>query len=155
MELMAVRPSHFPYFPYEGFTFSLAVTDGDRVFLSGQSGAVYEADVGKMVIRGDMGEQAAKMYEKLGVVLEAAGMSFSDAVHLTENVSAAGIASYGAAAQVRAQVLGAARPALTTVVVDRLVRREAPDPAGDRGRARRRSAARRRGRHIGRGGGGH
>jgi enamine deaminase RidA (YjgF/YER057c/UK114 family) len=125
MTVPAIIPDHFPYFPYQGFTFSLGRHDGEHAWLSGHSGAVWNDDVQKMAIGGSMAQQSATMYEKIGTILTAAGLTFSDVVHLTENVTASGLDSYAEAEGVRRRVFGVHEPALTTVIVDRLVRRAA------------------------------
>jgi enamine deaminase RidA (YjgF/YER057c/UK114 family) len=121
----AIRPDHFPYFPYEGFTFCLGLQRGDDAWLSGHSGATWDQSLGKMAVGGSMAEQAATMYDKIGTILAAAGLGFCDVVQLTENVSAAGLDSYPEAEEIRRTVLGGREPALSTVIVDRLVRRAA------------------------------
>jgi enamine deaminase RidA (YjgF/YER057c/UK114 family) len=125
MTVPAIIPDYFPYFLYEGFTFSLGRSDGTTAWLSGHSGAIWSEDRGKLAISGGMGEQAAVMYEKIGAILAGADLGFNDVVHVVENVAQAGLDSYPEAEQVRRLVLGGAQPALTTVIVDRLVRRAA------------------------------
>lgn len=125
MTLDAIRPAHFSYFPYDGFTFSLGLVDGEHAWLSGHSGAVWDERLGKMAVAGDMRAQAAVMYQKIGTILSAANLDFSDVVHLTENVTLAGLDDYAAAAEIRTSVLATGAHALTTVVVERLVRRAA------------------------------
>jgi enamine deaminase RidA (YjgF/YER057c/UK114 family) len=122
---MAIRPAHFPYFPHEGFTFSLGRQDGDVAWLSGHSGATWDAARQKMVVGGSMAEQSVTMYEKIGTILAAAGLGFDDVVHVVENVTAIGLDSYPDAEDVRREVFGGRAPTLTTVIVDRLVRRAA------------------------------
>lgn len=125
MTLAAIRPEHFPYFPYEGFTFSLGLTDGPDAWLSGHSGAVFDPALGKMAVTGGMADQAIVMYEKIGAILAGAGLTFADVVHVTENVTMAGLPAYPEAEEARRKVFGSRQPALTTVIVDRLVRRAA------------------------------
>lgn len=125
MTVPAIIPDHFPYFPYRGFTFSLGRYDGEHAWLSGHSGAVWNDDVQKMVTGGSMAQQSATMYEKIGTILTAADLTFGDVVHISENVTASGLDSYAEAEEVRQRVFGANEPALTSVIVDRLVRRAA------------------------------
>jgi enamine deaminase RidA (YjgF/YER057c/UK114 family) len=125
MTIPAIRPVRFPYFPYEGFTFSLGRHDGEHAWLSGHSGATWDDGRQKMTVGGGMADQAATMYEKIGVILDAAGAGFNDVVHITENVTTDGLDSYPEAEDARRNVFGAHEPALTTVIVDRLVRRNA------------------------------
>ena len=36
MTLQAIRPEEFPWFPYDGFTFCLGLSEGDAAWTSGQ-----------------------------------------------------------------------------------------------------------------------
>lgn len=125
MIIEAIRPEKFTYFPYQDFTFSLGRSDGISAWVSGHSGAVWDPALSKMAISGGMGEQSEVMYEKIAVILDGAGMTMADVVHVTENVTIAGLSSYGEAEAVRRTVFAGTEPALSTVVVDRLVRRAA------------------------------
>jgi len=78
-----------------------------------------------MVVKGGMREQARAAWEKIAVILEAGGRSLSDVVRVVEYVTPEGIERYAEAAAVRGEVLGDSRPALNTVVVNRLLRRQA------------------------------
>lgn len=122
MTLRAVRPAEFPWFPYEGFTFCLALSEGDSAWSSGHTAAARDEALGKMVVSGTMEEQARIAYRKVLAIIEAAGLGPDDVVHVTENVTLAGLPDYEAAAAVREEVFGAHRPTLSTVVVERLVR---------------------------------
>ncbi len=120
-----IHPAEFPWFPYRDYTFSLGLTDGQHAWLSGHSGSGMDADEGRLVVRGGMGEQARTVYAKLGTILEGAGLGFQDVVRVVENVTIAGIDDYAQAEQVRSEVFGDRTPAVVTVVVERLVRRQA------------------------------
>ncbi len=125
MTLTAIRPAQFPWFPYEGFTFSLGLSDGGSAWTSGHTSAAFDPAVGKMTVSGTMVEQARIAYSKVLAILEAEGLGPSDVVHVTENVTVAGISHYEAAAQVRTEILKESSPTVSTVVVERLVRRSA------------------------------
>lgn len=122
MALEAIKPAEFPWFPYEGFTFCLGLTEGEHAWTSGHTSAALDPSIGKMRVKGDMEEQARIAYEKVLTIVEGAGLSRSDVVHVTENVTVAGLADYEAAAAVRREVFGEHQPTVTTVVVERLVR---------------------------------
>ncbi len=121
----AVTPAHFPWVDYSGQTFSLGLLVDQDLVLSGHSGAVFDADAGKSIVRGGMGEQTQIAYDKQAASLGAAGMSFAAVTRVVENVTVAGLDSYAEARAVRERVFGAHRPTVVTVVVDRLVRRTA------------------------------
>lgn len=115
----------FPWFPYEGFTFCLGLREGEAAWTSGHTSAAHDPAVGKMTVSGTMAEQARIAYTKVLAILEAEGFGPADVAHVTENVTVAGIGDYPEAAQVRMEALKGSSPAVTTVVVERLVRRTA------------------------------
>lgn len=119
---VAIKPAVFPWFPYEGFTFSLGLRSGDDVWVSGHTAARHDPAVGKMVVSGSMAEQARAAYDKILAILEASGLGAADIVKVTENVTLAGLPDYAVVEQVREQVLGGAAASVTTIVVERLVR---------------------------------
>lgn len=125
MSVAAIRPRRFPWFRYDGYTFSLGLTDGERAWLSGHSASRYDARAGRIVVTGGMAEQAETAYDKIETILEAAGLGWDDVTRIVENVTAAGIDRYPEAARVRERRLGDATPAVATVVVERLLRRDA------------------------------
>lgn len=125
MTLSAIRPESFPWFPYDGFTFCLGLSEGTSGWTSGHTSAAFDPAVGRMTVSGTMEQQARTAYEKTLTVLAAAGLSPSDVTRVTENVTVAGLAEYEAAAAVRREVFGGHRPVVRTVVVERLVRRTA------------------------------
>ncbi|MGW5161153.1 RidA family protein [Nonomuraea wenchangensis] len=122
MTLQAIRPGHFPWFRYDGYSFSLGLTHGDGAWLSGHSASEYDPESGRIVVRGGMADQARTAYAKIGAILDAAGLSFADVTRVTENVTVAGLDAYQEAAAVRAEVFGEHRPAVSTVIVERLLR---------------------------------
>lgn len=120
MTIPPISPAHFPYFPHDRFTFSLGRHNGEHAWLSGQSCGTWDKDRGKMVVGGNMREQASRLYEKIGTILAAARLGFSDVVHVVENVAADGLDSYPVAEEVRQTVFGQHKPVLSTLIVDRL-----------------------------------
>lgn len=127
MTLSPITPpaEQFPWFPYKGFTFCLGLREGEAAWTSGHTSAAHDPAVGKMTVSGTMAEQARIAYAKVLAILEAEGFGSADVVHVTENVTVAGVGDYPEAAQVRAEALKGSSPAVTTVVVERLVRRTA------------------------------
>jgi len=121
----AITPAEFPWFRYDGYTFSLGLTDGTSAWLSGHSASRYDPELSRIVVIGGMREQARTAYDKIAAILAAAGMGFGDVTRLVENVTTAGLDSYAEAAAVRAEVLGGHPAALVTVAVDSLLRRDA------------------------------
>lgn len=125
MKLSAIEPDPYPWFPYKGFTFCLGLHKDGVAWTSGQSGAQFDAEAGRMVIRGTMADQLEMSYTKILAVLAEVGLGPDDVVHLTENVTVAGIDSYDDVIAARRRVFGDHEPTVTTVVVDRLVRGKA------------------------------
>lgn len=149
MTLNAIRPAEFPWFPYEGFTFCLGLSEelgggagpgaangpgggagpgaakNTAVWTSGHTSAAFDAEVGKMTVSGTMEQQARIAYEKVLTILAGAGLGPEDVTRITENVTLSGLADYEAAASVRRELFGTHEPVVRTVVVERLVRRTA------------------------------
>jgi enamine deaminase RidA (YjgF/YER057c/UK114 family) len=123
--LVAITPERFPWYAYRGYTFSLGLRLGGRSWLSGHTGSAHDPAEGRMVVRGGMAEQARTAWAKVAAILEAAGQSPADVVRVVEYLTERGLERYAEAAAVRAEVLGAARPAVNTVVVRSLLRPEA------------------------------
>lgn len=120
--LQAITPADFPWFDYARYTFSLGLRHERAAYLSGHSASEYDADAGRIVVRGGMAEQTRTAYAKIERILEAAGLSFDDVVRVTENVTKAGIDRYAEAEQVRGEIFGKHQPAVNTVCVDALLR---------------------------------
>ncbi len=121
----AIQPSSFPWADYAGATFALGLTVGADAICSGHSGAVIDREAGRMVVHGGMGEQTAVAYAKQEAILSAAGLGWSDVTRVVENVTLGGLSDYAEVEQVRRSIFGAHEPTVVTIVVDRLVRRQA------------------------------
>lgn len=120
--LEAIRPARFPWFDYANYTFSLGLARGEQAWLSGHSASEYDEGTKHIVVRGGMEQQTRTAYAKIEAILSAAGRSFGDVHRVVEYVTAAGIEHYAEAAGVRDEIFGVHRPAVCTVVVDRLLR---------------------------------
>lgn len=138
MTFEAIKPAEFPWFDYARYTFSLGLSDGPRVYLSGHSASEYDPDEGHIVVKGGMAEQTHTAYAKIERLLETAGKTFADVPRVVEYVTATGIEHYAEAEAVRREIFGAHEPAVCTVVVNRLLRPAAlieievtAGPAGD------------------------
>ena len=121
----AIEPEHFDWLDYRTYTFSLGLTAGADVFLSGHSASCYDPGEGRVVVRGGMAEQCRTAYEKIGALLEACGLGPASVVHVVEYVAVEAVDRYPEIAGVRAEVLSEAHPAVSTVIVSRLLRRNA------------------------------
>lgn len=125
MKLTAIEPDPYPWFPYQGFTFCLGLYRDGVAWTSGQSGAQFDVEAERMVIRGTMADQLELSYTKLLAVLAEVNLGAQDVVHLTENVTVAGIPFYEDVIAARRSIFKDHEPTVTTVVVDRLVRGKA------------------------------
>jgi enamine deaminase RidA (YjgF/YER057c/UK114 family) len=120
-----IRPERFDWFRYDGYTFSLGLTDGSRAWLSGHSASQYDPTARRIVVRGGMTEQARTAYSKIETILAAAGLTFADVTRVVENVTVAGLPAYPEAEAVRRGLFAGHEPAVATVVVERLLRPDA------------------------------
>ena len=121
----AIEPEHFDWLDYRKYTFSLGLTAGADIFLSGHSASCYDANEGRVVVRGGVAEQCRTAYEKIGTLLEACGLGPASVAHVVEYVTAEAADRYPEIEGVRAEALREARPAVSTVIVSRLLRRNA------------------------------
>ena len=122
MTTTALAPDVFPWLDHSRYTFSLGVSAEGVAVLSGHSASEYDPASGRIVVRGGMSQQTHTAYDKIEAILRSGGLSLQDAVHIVENVSLAGMASYAEAAVVRESRLLGASPTVTTVCADRLLR---------------------------------
>lgn len=125
MTATALKPTRFPWYRYDRYSFSLGLQLGSRTFLSGHTASAYDPAAGRVCVKGGMAEQVRTAYAKIGAILEAAGQTLADVVRIVEYVTVTGIERYAEVAAVRDEVLGRNRPAVNTVVVTGLLRPEA------------------------------
>lgn len=122
MTLSAIRPQDFPWFRFDGYTFSLGLTDGETAWLSGHSASRFDPEAKRMVVTGSMGEQTRTAYAKISAILAAAKLGPRDVVRVVENVTVTGLETHGEAAAVGREVLGDGPAVVSTMVVERLLR---------------------------------
>jgi enamine deaminase RidA (YjgF/YER057c/UK114 family) len=123
--LRAIRPGRFPWFDYSRYTFSLGLERDGKAWLSGHSASAYDPGERRIVVRGGMAEQTRTAYAKIAAILEGARRTPGDVHRVVEYVTAAGIEHYEEADGVRRETFGEHRPAVCTVVVNRLLRPQA------------------------------
>jgi len=121
----AIEPERFDFFDWRRYSFSLGLTDGVDVWLSGHSASRFDRGRERIVVEGTMADQARVAWEKILCLLGAEGLGAGDVVHVVENVTEAGLAAYEEASAVRSEVLGARPVAVSTVVVRSLLRSDA------------------------------
>jgi len=126
MKRLALTPRRFPWYDhYSRYTFSLGLNAGERSLLSGHSASEYDASAREMIIRGGMREQSRTAWAKIEAILESGGKNLANIIRVIEYVTPQGIERYAEAAQVRSELLGDIRPAVSVVVVNRLLREQA------------------------------
>ncbi len=101
---------------YKDLTFAPAVRKGNMLFISGLTASEPDPVTGKSIAKGDMVEQTRQIYEKIKVVLEAAGATFEDVVSTTDYITTT--EDYRATAEVRRYYFGESLPASTGVIVN-------------------------------------
>ncbi len=104
---------------FDRLTFSPGVAAGELLFISGTT--AWDPANGETVAPGDIGAQAAFVYEQIGAVCEAAGGSIGDLVKTIEYVTPSGVGGYRDVAKLRERVLRRPFPASTGVVVGGLL----------------------------------
>lgn len=117
-----MKPPVFPWFDYAKYTFSLGLQRNGKAWLSGHSASQFDPETQHIVVNGGMEAQTRTAYAKIAAILDAAGMSLADSTRIVEYVTADGIDSYSEAEGVRKELLGTGKPAVCTVVVNRLLR---------------------------------
>lgn len=128
MTKKAIEPAHFPFFDYRRYTFSLGLDTPEGVWLSGHTAFRYDAALKSVVVEGDIVQQARTAYEKVRLVLEAAGLGFPHVVQTVEYVPAKALQDYPRVAELRRQIFGPAEaglPAVSTVAIRSLLRPDA------------------------------
>ena len=124
--ISAIRPTRFPWFDYSRYTFSLGLDlGGGLAVLSGHTASEYDAEQGRMVVKGPLDRQVRTAYAKIEAILEAAGLDLGDVVRVVEYVKVAALDGYPEIERVRREVLGGVQPAVNTVCVSALLRPEA------------------------------
>lgn len=121
----AINPDHFKWFDYSRYSFSLGLDCGEFAYLSGHTASEFDAQTKRIVVNGDMAQQAHTAYEKIGAILGASNRTYDDVVRVVEYLRPEGIERYAEASAVREDVFGDHRPTVNTVPVKSLLRPDA------------------------------
>ncbi|MCC7086256.1 MAG: hypothetical protein IT427_14730 [Pirellulales bacterium] len=119
-----IVPPVFPWKDHTKYTYPLGLDIEGICFLSGNSASEYDAQAGKIVIKGDLLAQIETALAKIRAVLEAAGLSFNDVVSVVQYVAPQAFASIGDLNRSLGSY-GLSHAASHVVPVNRLMRREA------------------------------
>jgi enamine deaminase RidA (YjgF/YER057c/UK114 family) len=123
--VIQVKPEKFPWLDLKRYTFSMGVERNGVVYISGQTASTFDKAEGRVLCKGDIAEQTKIAWEKIGVVLEAAGMKYENIVRTVDYVAPQGFPLYRKTADVRRQFLGRSPVASTGVLVHSLLRPDA------------------------------
>ena len=123
--IVEVDPQKFPWLDLNRYTFCLGAESGGILYLAGQTASEYDPAVGGVVCKGDLLDQTRVIYEKLGVVLEAAGMSFDNVVQTVDYIDPAALPQYRETGAIRREFLGGTPVGSTGICVERLLRPDA------------------------------
>ena len=123
--IVEVDPQKFPWLDLRRYTFSMGAEKDGIVFTSGQTASTYDPKAGRVICKGDVVEQMRVAYEKLGVILEAAGLGFHNVVKTVDYIDPMALPQYRHTAEVRREYLGATPVASTGICVERLLRPDA------------------------------
>jgi len=93
-KLQSINPKEFKWFDYQRYSFSLGLSLDGSLYISGHSASEYDPNEKKIVVRGGMVEQTNTALDKIECILNAEGMSLSDATHVTENITTKGLDYY-------------------------------------------------------------
>ena len=117
-----IKPGSWPFYDYEKYPFSLAVKKGGLLFVSGLSAGQYDSSLKEIVCTGDVASQARVIYQKLELILEAAGAGFADVVKTVDYIAPDGLKDYKEVGRVRREYFADSFSAATGVIVDNLLR---------------------------------
>lgn len=123
--VVEVDPQKFPWLDLNRYTFCLGAESGGILYLAGQTASEYDPSVGAVVCKGDLLYQTRVIYEKLGVVLEAAGMSFDNVVQTVDYIDPSALPQYRETGAIRREFLGGTPVGSTGICVERLLRPDA------------------------------
>ena len=123
--IIEVDPAKFPWLDLNRYTFCMGAEKGGILYLSGQTASEYDPKLGRVVCKGDLLDQTRVIYEKLAVVLEAAGMSFQNVVQTVDYIDATALPHYRQTGEIRKQYLRDTAVGATGICVERLLRPDA------------------------------
>ncbi len=124
MTVQALEPTHFPFFDYKAYSFSLGLETPSGIWLSGHTSSTHSPEHNNMIVagEGDIVAQARVSHDKIAAILQAAGLGLGDVVRMVDYVTVEGMAQYPRLAELRQELFGATQPVISPVVVERLLR---------------------------------
>ncbi|MGY9072855.1 MAG: RidA family protein [Acidimicrobiales bacterium] len=116
----AVEGVDFPWLDPSRYSFALGIEAGGATWVAGQTASRHDSQTGRVISGGTATEQANVCWDKIEAVLAAAGQTLSDCTEAVEYLTAEGLAAQDEVDAAR-RISGA----VSTVVVDALVRPDA------------------------------
>lgn len=123
--IVEVDPQKFPWLDLNRYTFCLGAESGGILYLAGQTASEYDPSAGAVVCKGNLLDQTRVIYEKLGVILEAAGMTFDNVVQTVDYIDPSALPQYRETGAIRREFLGGTPVGATGICVERLLRPDA------------------------------
>ena len=123
--IIEVDPAKFPWLDLNRYTFCMGAENSGILYLSGQTASEYDSAQGRVVCKGDLLDQTRVIYEKLAVVLEAAGMGFENVVQTVDYIDATALPLYRQTGVIRQEYLNGTPLGATGICVERLLRPDA------------------------------
>ena len=123
--IIEVDPAKFPWLDLNRYTFCMGAENVGILYLSGQTASEFDPQLGRVVCKGDLLDQTRVVYEKLAVVLAAAGMSFQNVVQTVDYIDTTALPLYRRTGEIRQQYLGSSPVGATGICVERLLRPDA------------------------------
>ena len=120
-----IAQERFPWHALSAIAHPLGAQRNGVVFVAGQTASVSTGPADTLSCSGDIVEQTRIAWEKIGVVLDAAGLSYENLVRTVDYVSPEARADYRETAAVRREHLKGSPVASTGVFVDGLLERKA------------------------------
>ena len=106
MSRKEIAPEPFPWLDTSRYSFSQGIEAAGAAWLAGQTAGAYDAETGRVSVRGDGAEQASVCWAKVEAVLDAAGRDISECSEVTEYITVAGAPERDAIAGERPHSLG-------------------------------------------------
>lgn len=123
--IIQVNPEKFPWLDLRRYTFTMGVENKGILYISGNTASAYDPEKRQIICKGDVVEQAKLAFEKIAVVLEAAGMTFNNVVRTIEHIDPTALPLYQQVLEVRREYLGESAVADSAFCVQRLLRPDA------------------------------
>jgi enamine deaminase RidA (YjgF/YER057c/UK114 family) len=124
-DIVQVSPEKFPWLDLNRYSFSMGCMKGDFLVIAGQTASCFYPEEGHIRCKGDVVEQTKLAWEKIGTVLDAAGMTYDNIVKTVDYIDPTALPKYKGTAEVRRQYLGDSPVAATGIISHDILRPDA------------------------------